>query len=73
MAEQHTSGRPGFGEEVRQAASNAAAKADDELQRLIRYLNEEVVPDVRRHGSAALRTAAAGLKDLAEKMDDRRP
>lgn len=69
MAEQNPSGRSGFGEEVRQAA----AKAEDELQRLIRYLNDEVVPDVRRHGSAALRTAADGLKELAEKMDDRRP
>ncbi len=69
MAEQDPAGRPGFGDEVR----NAAAKAEDEVHRLIRYLNEEVVPDVRRHGSAALRTAAASLKELAEKMDDKRP
>lgn len=68
MTEQNSTGRSGFGEEVR----GAAAKAEEELNRLIRYLNDEVVPDVRRHGSAALRTAADGLRDLAEKMDNRR-
>ena len=68
MAEQGNAGRSGFGEEVR----NAAGKAEEELHRLIRYLNEEVVPDVRKHGSTALRTAAASLRDLAEKMDSKR-
>ena len=50
-----------------------AARAEDEVQRLIRYMNDEVVPDVRRHGSTALRTASEGLRDLAQKMDDTRP
>ncbi len=61
--------RKEFSEEVRQAT----ARAEEELQRLIRYLNDEVVPDVRRHSSAALRSAAEGLHKLAGKMDDRRP
>ena len=69
MAADNTTGRPGFTGEVR----SAAARAEDELNRLIRYLNDEVVPDVRRHGSTALRTAADGLRELAEKMDNRRP
>ncbi len=62
-------GKPGFGDEVR----GAAARAEEEVQRLIRYLNDEVVPEVRRHGSTALRTAADGLRELAEKMDSKRP
>ena len=64
-----TAGRTGFEQDVRQAA----ARAEEELQRLIRYLNDEVVPDVRKHSSHALRSAADGLRSLAEKMDDRRP
>lgn len=64
-------GRPrsDFGDEVRQAAS----RAEDELQRLIRYMNDEVGPDVRKHSSTALRAAADGLRSLAQKMDNHRP
>ena len=48
---------------------NAAARAEEELQRLIRYMNDEVVPDVRRHSSVALRSASESLRSLAEKME----
>lgn len=50
----------------------AADRAEDELHRLIRYLNDEVVPEVREQGSSALRKAAEGLHKLAEKLDDTR-
>lgn len=60
--------RGDFGGEVR----NAANRAEEELQRLIRYMNDEVVPDVRKHSSTALRAAADGLRSLAQKMDDHR-
>jgi hypothetical protein len=49
---------------------DATDRAEAELQRLIRYLNNEVVPEVRQQGSSALRKAADGLHKLAEKMDD---
>lgn len=49
---------------------NATEKAEAELQRLIRYINDEVVPEVRQQGSAALRKAAEGLHTLAESLDD---
>lgn len=61
--------RSDFGEEVR----SAAGRAEEDLQRLIRYLNDEVVPDVRKHSSTALHAAADGLRSLAQKMDDHRP
>ena len=48
---------------------NAATRAEDEVHRLIRYLNDEVVPDVRRQSSVALRSASEGLRSLAEKME----
>ena len=51
---------------------DAGARVEDDLKKLVAYLNDEVVPDVRRSGSSALRTAAAELQRLAEQMDDRR-
>ncbi len=54
------------------AVEETAAKAETEVRRVIAYLNDEVVPEVRRDGSRALRTAAAELTRLAERMDGRR-
>ncbi len=62
-------GRASFGEEVRGVVS----RAEDELQRLIRTVNDEVVPDVRRQGSLVLRSAAERLKEMAESLDKRTP
>ncbi len=61
--------RPSFGDEVR----SVIARAEEELSRLVRTVNDEVVPDVRRQGSTALRSAAERLRELAERLDDRRP
>jgi hypothetical protein len=55
-----------------QRLHSAAARAEEELRRLTRYLDEEVVPEVRRNGSTALRAAAVRLQKLAESMDDAR-
>ena len=49
----------------------AAATVEDELRRVITYINDEVVPEVRQNGSSALRAAAAELERLASRMDDR--
>lgn len=49
-----------------------AARVEDELRGLAAYINDEVVPDVRRYSSEALRTAAIELHKLAQKMDDER-
>lgn len=54
-----------------QMLRDAGARADDDLGRLIRYINDEVVPEVRRDGSQALRCAAAEMQKLAERMDAR--
>jgi hypothetical protein len=45
---------------------------EDELRTFANYINDEVVPDVRRHSSEALKTAAAELQKLAQKLDDER-
>ena len=55
-----------------QRLQEAAKRAEDELRRFARYLDEEVVPEVRRNSSTALRAAAVRLQKLAESMDDAR-
>ncbi len=48
----------------------AASHVEDEVRRVLTYINEDVMPDVRRNGSDALRVAAAELGKLAQKMDE---
>jgi hypothetical protein len=48
----------------------AATHLEEDLRRFSKYVNDEIVPDVRRNGSDALRTAAAELHKLAQRMDD---
>jgi bisphosphoglycerate-dependent phosphoglycerate mutase len=57
-----------FEKDVREAA----AHAEKELQRLVSYINDEVVPDVRRHSSTALNTAADKLRELAKSLEGRK-
>jgi hypothetical protein len=49
-----------------------AARVEEELRTLAAYINDEVVPDVRKYSSEALRKAALELHKLAQKMDDGR-
>ena len=53
-----------------QQLKDAAAHLETDLKNVVRYLNDEIVPEVRRNGSDALRAAAAELHRLAERMDD---
>ena len=55
---------------LEQHLREAAARAEDELKRVVRYLDTEVVPEVRRNSSTALHAAATRLQKLAESMDD---
>ena len=55
-----------------QQVKEAAARAEEEVRRVVTYINDEVVPDIRRNGSNALRLAAEELQKLAQRMDDRR-
>ena len=49
-----------------------ATRVEEELRTLAAYINDEVVPDVRKYSSEALRKAAEELHKLAQKMDDGR-
>ncbi len=49
---------------------DAATHMEEDLRRVVTYLNDEVIPDIRRNGSEALRTASAELHKLAERVDE---
>lgn len=51
---------------------NAGRKLEEESERLITYLNDEVVPAIRQGSSRALRAAADRLSRLAEYMERNR-
>ena len=53
-----------------QQLRDAAAHLEADLQNVVTYINDQVVPEVRRNGSEALRAAAAELHRLAQRMDD---
>ncbi len=53
-----------------QRLREAGETVEAEVKRLATYINDEVVPDVRRNGSEALRFAASELQKLAAKMDE---
>ena len=44
---------------------------EEDVKRVISYLNEHVVPEVRENSSKALRVAAEQLTKLAEHLDRR--
>jgi hypothetical protein len=50
----------------------AADKFEREKEKVITYLNSEVVPAIRTHSTKALRVAAEQLTKLAEYMDKNR-
>ena len=55
-----------------QQVRNAATRIEDELHRVVTYINDQVVPEIRLNGTQALRAAAEQLQKLAQRMDDRR-
>lgn len=55
-----------------QQLRDAARHVEEDLRRVVNYINDEVVPDVRQNSSHALHFAAKELEKLAQKMDDRR-
>jgi hypothetical protein len=62
-----------IGRKLDEEFGGAAEKIEREGERVIAYLNNEVVPSIRNHSSKALRVAAEKLSRLAEYMDNDRP
>ncbi len=53
-----------------QGLRDAVTHLEADLRNVVKYVNDEVVPDVRKNGSEALRAAATELHKLAQRMDD---
>lgn len=60
-------GRGNFGRRFEEAID----RFEDELQNAVRYMNDRVVPEVRKESIAAVRRMAGTLGDLADRMEKR--
>jgi hypothetical protein len=60
-----------FGRKVDERVSNFVPRIEDEVRKVIAYLNDEVVPKVRQNSSEAMHAAAEQLRKLADSLDRR--
>lgn len=58
-----------FGRRLNHEIGEATTKLEQEGEKVITYLNNEVVPAIRSNSSKALRVAAEKLSQLANYMD----
>jgi hypothetical protein len=61
-----------FGRKVDAQFGKVGPRVEDEVKRVIAYLNDQVVPQVRQNSSSALRAAAEQLARLADHLDQGR-
>ena len=57
-------------ERVGRKVGKATNELENDAQRLVQYLNDEVIPAVRQHSTTALRSASQMLSEFADMMDD---
>jgi hypothetical protein len=62
------SSRPPF-ENAGRKIEEAAHRLEQETEKFIQYLNDEVVPQVREHSSRGLRKAAKELVNFADYLE----
>jgi len=58
-----------FSRKVEGKFNEKMPRVEEEVKKVIAYLNDEVVPGVRENSSRALRAAAEQLAKLAERLD----
>jgi hypothetical protein len=61
-----------FGRRVDAKVGNFGPRIEDEVKRVIAYLNDQVVPQVRQNSSSALRAASEQLGRLADYLEQQR-
>ncbi|HXZ79458.1 MAG TPA: hypothetical protein VEG30_05965 [Terriglobales bacterium] len=68
------SGKPleEWGERVGRKIGETVGDMEKETERLVAYLNTEVVPAAREHSTRALRIAAQKLAEFADYLDDQK-
>ena len=57
------------GERFNRTIEDATRSIEQETEKFVAYINNEVVPEIRRHSSRGLRTAAEKLRDFADFLD----
>ena len=72
MADDRKSQMEDFGAKVGRTIGEAANQLEKESERLITYINAEVVPAIRGESTTALRSAAEKLQQFADYLDDKR-
>jgi hypothetical protein len=60
-----------FGKKVDERFNQVRPRVEEELKKVIDYLNDQVVPHLRQDSAQALHAAADRLRKLAEQLDDR--
>lgn len=61
-----------LGRRIDQHLGGTGERIEEDVQRVITYLNDKVVPEVRENGSKALRIAADQLARLADHLEQTR-
>lgn len=69
MANQTRESLRNFGRKVEEKLTETMPRVEEEVRRVVAYLNDEVVPEVRENSSKALRTASEQLAKLADQLD----
>ncbi len=59
-----------FGKKVDERVNQALPRVEEELKKVIAYLNDQVVPQLRQDSAQALHGAADRLRKLAEQLDN---
>jgi hypothetical protein len=69
MTEQASGRFENMGRKVDEHFGGCADRLEEDVKRVIAYLNDRVVPEVRENSSKALRIAADQLTRLADHLD----
>jgi hypothetical protein len=69
MNEQRSHGFEEFGRKVDEKVTQTFPRIEEEVKKVIAYLNDQVVPGVRGNSLKALRVASEQLAKLADRME----
>jgi hypothetical protein len=72
MAETSNGRFENFGRKMDEHFGACGDKLEDDVKRVITYLNDKVVPEVRENSTKALRIAAEQLSRLADHLEHSR-
>lgn len=72
MTEQASGRFENMGRRMDEHFGTCAGRVEEDVKKVITYLNERVVPEVRENSSKALRIAADQLARLAERLEQSR-